>query len=48
MRWLDGINDSKDMNWGKFQEMVRDREMGHTAFHGVMKRVEHNLATEQQ
>ena len=26
MRWLDGIPDSVDMNLGKLQEMVRDRE----------------------
>ena len=26
MRWLDSITDSMDMNLGKFQEMVRDRE----------------------
>ena len=26
MRWLDGIIDATDMNWGKLQEMVRDRE----------------------
>ena len=26
MRWLDGITDSVDMNLGKFQEIVKDRE----------------------
>ena len=26
MRWLDSITDSVDMNLGKFQEIVRDRE----------------------
>ena len=26
MRWLDDITDSVDMNLGKLQEMVRDRE----------------------
>ena len=26
MRWLDGIINAMDMNLGKFQEMVRDRE----------------------
>ena len=26
MRWLDSITDSMDMNLGKFQEIVRDRE----------------------
>ena len=26
MRWLDGITDAMDMNFGKLQEMVRDRE----------------------
>ena len=46
MRWLDGITKTVDLNLGKFQEMVRDREAGHAAFHGVMKRVGHDLVTE--
>ena len=27
MRWLDGSTDAMDMNLGKLQEMVRDREV---------------------
>ena len=35
IRWLDGITDAMDMNLGKFQEMVRDRETWRAAVHGV-------------
>ena len=37
MRCLDVITDAMDMNLGKLQEMVRDREAWHTAAHGVTK-----------
>ena len=36
-RWLDGISDAMDMNLGKLQEMVRDREAWCATVHGVTK-----------
>ena len=37
IRVLDGIIDAMNMNLGKLQEMVRDREAWHAAVHGVTK-----------
>ena len=37
MRWMDGITDTMDVNLGKPQETVRDKEAWHTAVHGAAK-----------
>ena len=37
MRWLDSITNAMDMNLGKLQEMMKDREGWHVAVHGVVK-----------
>ena len=37
MKWPDDITDAMDMNLGKLQEMVKDREAWRAAVHGVTK-----------
>ena len=35
MRWLDSITNAMNMNLGKLQKMVRDREAWRAAVHGI-------------
>ena len=37
MRWLNNITDAINMNLGKLQEMVGNREAWHAAVHEVAK-----------
>ena len=48
MRLLDSITNEMNMNLGKLQEMVRDREAWRAAVHGAAKSQGNNWATEQQ
>ena len=38
VRWLDGIANATNMNLGKLQGMMRDREGWHAAVHEAAKR----------
>ena len=40
MRWLGGITDTMDVNLGKLQEMVRDREAWRATVHGDHKELD--------
>ena len=46
IRWLDSNTNASNMNLGKVQEMVKDREAWHAAVHGVA-RVRHYWVAEQ-
>ena len=37
MTWLDGITNAMNMNLGKLQKMVRDREAWHAIVHVAAK-----------
>ena len=48
MRWVGAITDSVDMSLSKLREIWKDQEAWCAAVHGVIQRVGHYLATEQQ
>ena len=47
MRWLDGITDAMNMDFGKLLEIVKDREAW-VLQSMVVQRVRHKWETEQQ
>ena len=47
LRWLDGITDEMDTNFGKLQETVRDREASRVQSM-ESQRVGHDWVTKQQ
>ena len=47
VRWLESIKNSMDMNLGKLQEIVKDKESWLDAVHGL-QRAGQDLGTEQQ
>ena len=47
VRWLDGMTDSTDMNLGRLQETVRDRDSTGVLQSMGSQRIGHDLVTEQ-
>ena len=46
MLWLDNITDSMDRSFSKLQEIVNDREVWHTAVHGLQN-AKYDLVTKE-